>query len=553
MKDNNKNIDQLFEHFSDHELPYNPKAWEKMEARLDKELPIHSSSSKRFWPHVVGLGLIASLVIGYFITPFQELETQTHSFNNISETKDHHSIIDPNTPSENPVEDWMMATLNDEAEEFFEDSDKIITQKFKTPKNTQVVDKKEAQLIKTIEQLNDHQHTLDHQIEKINKASLSLNQIPQETIVIDEPIKVIKGTLPNRINEPIKLDDIQVGDQVFAKDAITNIIYEKNIDTLSVYRLAENNIHTMDTISIILTQRNKFKPLPVLQQIEVLEFLKQTKSNEVASLKTNLSNYQSKLVLNNSNLSVQSQQNNYFKHWFNNYFNENKPQYAYAYFGGSSLINKYLYSGLHIGAGIGYILSSNWNLNMDLKYTRQFLGQLAFKDIQSDFDIEKHYTGQNWEYEGLGNEEIQSYNVNHIQDFQLSSYLSYNSENGFSFLLGVMAKARLPLNYTHQIENNQFEISQVSSNGELYENQSFKLDPSKDFKASFSLGYMVGLQYDVNKQWSVQAKMNQSLLHSINSNFEYLKKMANAPTLEISLGYYFGRKDKIIYIMDYNK
>lgn len=558
MKDNKKDIDQLFKHFSDQEVPYNPESWDKMEALLDKELPVKSSYAKRLWPHIVGLGLIASLVIGYFITPFQEMIPESKSLDQTEAFK-HVNQNNKIDPDHNSVEQWVQTTLKEDSDEFFEETELVLKNKFNS-NNThpnsvpKKADKKEAQLVKTIEGLKSNKEVIEKEIHNIDQQQQLIGQNNLEAFVIDEPLKVIKGPAPKVDKKSTtQLESIHIGSESFVKDINTNFIYQKNIDTLSVFRIAERSFGIKDTLSIILTQRNHFEPLPLVHQIEILEHLKQEKVKELAGIKANISSFENKLILSHRSNTLQSQHSNHFKQWFNNYFHENKPQYASLYLGGSSLLNQYLYSGAHLGVGIGYILSKNWNWSVDLKYTRQFLGKLSFDDVQSDFEIHKQYTGQNWEYEGVGKEDIQSYTLDNLQDFQLSTYFSYNTESGFSFLMGLVAKARLPIQYKSEMEINQFEINQVSSNGGLYENQSWQIDPKKDFKASFSLGYMVGLQYDLNKQWAVQAKMNHSVLHSVKSNFDYLKKMANAPTLELSLGYYFGRKDKIIYIMDYNK
>lgn len=580
MINDKKNIDQLFEHFQDKEMPYNPDSWDKMESLLDEKLPVNPKRSqiKRLIPHIIGVAIITSLVIGYFITPFQEPMGQS-SFGN----KELMSQNTPNDPSSTDIQAWVMEDMDEldsnsiqenlaiyqehfeKNEEKLEDKKENINQKNQPRRKqstTAKVSKPSTHVINKIEEINQEQKEIDHQLEQLNDKTFDVASIQQ--IEAEEVIKIIKGKSPEKAKPFIQMEDLKVGQNTYAQNVETGFIYEKTTDTITKYNILKEQpskkgftmkfdplMPEIDTISIVKVKRINYTPLPLTTQIEVLELIKNKNERGLASLKSNLSARSFSII--NAGTHKTKKKSHKSTQWFQKHFSENKPQFAYLYFGGNTLLGKQLKSGAHVGLGIGYVMSQNWNLNVDFKYTNQFLGQLAFKDIYAEYDVDKFYANEQWEYQGTGKEMIHNYTINQIQNLQLSTYFSYNTESGISLLMGVMGQARLPIAYQKNAEVNKLDISQLSTNGQLFEDENWAVNPEKDFKSSFSLGYMVGLQYDINKKWGVQAKMHQSLLHSLKSDLDYLRKVSSAPTVELSLGYYFGRKDKIIYIMDYNK
>lgn len=576
MINDKKNIDQLFEHFKDKEMPYNPESWERMERLLDEQLPVNPKRSKikRLIPHIIGIGIISSLVIGYFITPYNNTSGES-SFDN----KELLSQNTPNEPSPSEIQAWATEDLDklDSVtikenlaiyHEHFEKNEshkeievETIGQNDK-PISTKLTAKPSPQSIKKIDELSNEQKKINNQIK--NLKDKSFNTVSIEKVKTEEVIKVLKGLTPEITTPNHKMKELKVNNNTYAQNVETGFIYDKSSDTVTKFKMLEkhnttpntltkeeNQIPKVDTISIFKVERINYTPLPLTTQIEILELIKNKNERGLASLKNNLSTKSFSIVSSSTHKSQKKSARSI--QWFKKHFHESKPQFAYLYFGGNSLIGQQLKSGAHIGLGVGYVISQKWNLNVDFKYTNQFLGQLTFKDMYAEYDVEKFYANEQWEYQGTGKEMIHNYTINQIQNMQLSTYFSYNTESGISLLMGIMGQARLPIAYQKNSEINELDISQISTSGQLFENKNWSVDPELDFKSSFSLGYMVGLQYDINKKWGMQAKVQQSLLHSLKSDLDYLRKTSSAPTVELSLGYYFGRKDKIIYIMDYNK
>src|SRR5690625_2159697 len=82
MRREKKNIKDLFDNFQDKEMEYNPDSWKKMEELLDQHIPAGSNIIpwyQNLMPHFIGIGIILSLFIGYFIVPESNNNTQANN------------------------------------------------------------------------------------------------------------------------------------------------------------------------------------------------------------------------------------------------------------------------------------------------------------------------------------------------------------------------------------------------------------------------------------------------------------------------------------------
>ena len=111
------------------------------------------------------------------------------------------------------------------------------------------------------------------------------------------------------------------------------------------------------------------------------------------------------------------------------------------------------------------------------------------------------------------------------------------------------------------LDNTRNETVQSSAVSKLsYDNvnpfndENYRLDPSTDFKARFALGYAFGLSYDFSRKVSVDLRFNQMLWdNSGKYQLDAVRQIYRQPMVELNLGFYLGRKEKVVYIMDRNR
>lgn len=576
MRREKKNIKDLFDNFQDKEMEYNPDSWKKMEELLDQHIPAGSNIIpwyQNLMPHFIGIGIILSLFIGYFIVPESNNNTQANN------------IVEDNKNTENKNEAillWVAENTNvpEVEEQEIKANQELFNSHFNT-KNTKEYDAINQNAINN--KINSNKNlkkvgsfspiqkekikTLEEEKNELNEKITHLKEQNKTDFVkeltSEDVIEVIKGktSLLNIASKEI-MDEIKLDNKVFAQNKETGLIYEKHADTVIKYNIMEKQNTKLtaqaqediikDTVYIVKVERITFVPLPLNKQIEIFEEIKNEKLKEIASLKNNHEFILANKSKTSYSLHEKQSKSTKISDFLQKHFNENKPQYAYLLFGGNILLNKRL-GGMHVGIGIGHILDEKWVWNAEFKYTQQFLGQLGFTDTQASFETTKRKEGENWHYEGYGTKMNHNYTINKIQNLNLNTYFSYYFNDRISAQMGIQGNWNFPKSYTLEKEIKQLNVNHLSEQFDLFADQNLLLNPEKDFSSSFSLGYLVGLQYDLNKKWSVQAKMTHPVIHSHLPQLDYLRKMATAPTVELSIGFYFGRKDKVIYIIDNNK
>lgn len=578
MKDKFKNIDELFDQFQDQEVDYNPDSWNKMEDLLDQHMPVQKASSsilKKIAPHLLGLGLISSLSIGYFIVP------KTSPQNLGQQMANNEVEVTETAGPKQPIKDWVMAAVEDNKEE--QEENKVIYEKhFPSAKEKQIVsevnisqDKQDAMVAEPTQTSKRQTNVIDKKqeqaialaTEELNKTKYQIQEIASKeahfnslkTINKEDVISVLKGK--QRITKPEveEYTSIQFNNKTYHQDITSGLIYEADADTLLKYVIVEKNqlveeeIPTMDTISIYKVERVAYHPIPITNQLEILEGLKAEKELELANIKNaKINNIKYDFKENNHVLASTKKNitNKKNTDWLNKVFNGQSNNYAYLLFGMNGLIGSQLNGGGHLGFGIGRLIGEKWSINADLKYTNYFMRQFHFEDQGANYELNKYQSNGNWNYTGSGNTVNNQYTIDYFQKLTLTTNINYQLAKNFSIAAGIFGVYNLPMKYRVNQEFRSFDINETADQSNLFQDKDLQINPEKDFKSSFSLGYIVGLQYDINNKWSANGKVYHPIVNSYKSQMTYLSKMVNAPTVELSIGYYFGRKDKIRYIMD---
>lgn len=197
--------------------------------------------------------------------------------------------------------------------------------------------------------------------------------------------------------------------------------------------------------------------------------------------------------------------------------------------------------GFNIGISGIYALSERLNLTVEARFVQKAFTNFYFEDVNKKYDVVQNGSIFNGK-ETISNQE---YLVRGVSMFELPVYLSYNIGERLSIFGGLQFAYAAPIKHT--------TTSKVTTN-DNYANmnkpfdQEFRVDKEKDFKAQSGLGYTFGVGFDVSKKISLDFRVNQNF-SSNNSSNNSISNMFTTPTFNINIGYYFGKNDKIYYLL----
>lgn len=602
------NIDELFEGLKNHEEREPAGAWSKMEHVLNEKMPAGTSIASRSYKFLIPLLLIVSSISGYFIWN----KTENRSFNLSNGQKASNSNHPNEVNKTNSVVIYQEEKESDYSKDELrnkdkkqESNDKIIAaiEKEKNKKeennsNTTASSNKTIYAKSKTSNLKDFikDKNLEKQQEDLVQAknTQDLQQLKSNPIVTKSPILF---PIETSITEPIEIQKVI---EVIKPDPSKNILAsnkntdEENFNPVTEYneetivsnddgqlfkeekksyqryeltKKSEKNLDSenpsfiLDTISIVRLQKIKYTPLNKAEIIEVNTLLYGTNSN-IASVSANASNLEAsrEILVPLSNYKTKSKKINTIDAIKNtaggitNYFDGSNNLALALFVGGNiSLGNPGAY-GMQIGLAAIYSIAERWSISGELRYGNKFFPQFNFMDFNHTYDVSKEQTQNGWLFTGKEVEETNSYVVKNSSQLNLPVYLSYNFSERLSVLGGINLAYHFPLKWNKEYSQTINNINNLQANSENpYKNSPFAVNESQDFNSKFSLGYVAGLNYELSQKLSLDARVTQSLWTNGSNNLNSLKGIYQNPTFELSLGFYLGRKNKVIYIMDRSK
>jgi hypothetical protein len=381
---------------------------------------------------------------------------------------------------------------------------------------------------------------------------------PKNTFNSNNNLKQIAATLNNK-----KIVQTANGD--FYKEERDTF---KRVDiisrTVASKTNGRNNVKTvMDTVAITRVERVSYVPLDALEMVALHKVLvgdtrtlipvanlkEKIVSNEMVSL-VPLANYKvashrvdpskfNQLVLNTSQGIA-------------NYFDGSRNFYAALILGGNTSFGNPGAFGLQFGIAGLYQLSERLTLAAEFKYVNHYFSNYSLDDQSVTFENinSQQISGVEWLFSGNQKTTTSSYKINNFGALEMPITLNYNLGR-VSVFGGLNMAYAFPLNWTKENTLNTVPVQQVRNQNENpFLNDPFTIDEQKDFSSRFGLGYVWGLNYDLSRKVSLDARLTQILWDSNKGNTDAIKRLFHVPTLQVSFGYYFGRKDKVVYIMD---
>jgi hypothetical protein len=247
-----------------------------------------------------------------------------------------------------------------------------------------------------------------------------------------------------------------------------------------------------------------------------------------------------------NNLINQTAQN------ISNYFDGTHNLYAAAIIGGNASFGNPAAMGLQLGIAALYNLGERLTLSAEFKFINHFFSNFILKDDSVSYNnISSQQIDTSWTYKGTQYTTTQGYKVNSFITLELPILLEYNLGR-VSIFGGPNLAYELPVNWSKQpTYNTAKSVEQtVSQNQNPFANSNYSMNTKTDFAAHIGLGYIFGATYDFSKKLSLDARMTQILMNDRQGNDATLNRLMKTPTLQLSLDFFFGRKEKVIYIME---
>lgn len=235
-----------------------------------------------------------------------------------------------------------------------------------------------------------------------------------------------------------------------------------------------------------------------------------------------------------------------------NYFDGSRNFYAAILVGGNTSFGNPGAFGMQVGIAGLYSLGERLTLAAELKYVNHYFSNYSVEDKSVTFEnvSSQQLSGLEWLFSGTQNTVTSAYKINSFGALEMPVTLNYNLGR-ISVFGGLNMAYAFPIKWSKENTYNTTSVQQTRTQNENpFRDASFQVNEQQDFASRFGLGYVWGLNYDISRKVSLDARVAQILWDNNKSNTDAINRLFRIPTLQFSFGYYFGRKDKVIYIMD---
>ncbi len=229
------------------------------------------------------------------------------------------------------------------------------------------------------------------------------------------------------------------------------------------------------------------------------------------------------------------------------YLNKDKPFYFGASLGGQVMFSQPLQSGFHLGLGGYYEFKERYTLGAELRYLHNSYNNGSLTEHYQTYSQQSiDRTGPEPVYSALEQKFTNTYYLQSSAYLELPITMRYQLSK-LSVMGGIYGSYMMGTRYTNKMAELSGEASMVSSlkpftatTGTIVAN---------DFKARFGMGFTIGAAYDFSKHLSLDLRINQNLWNNLKSTSELSTNLYRSTGVQLSLMYFIGKKDKVIYMM----
>ena len=316
----------------------------------------------------------------------------------------------------------------------------------------------------------------------------------------------------------------------------------------TVRKMDENRQYYIDTQSV--EEAIVVKHLPVDASIVT----GRTENSLGSSASTSSSNFTDLKVLNDSKVKAyngEEEGGSFFKKYFlkddiYKLFNGTNKFEAMINFGGQYAPAATGSYGFHFGVGAIYNLTERLDIGLEARYVRKSFSNFYQEDEQKNYNVSQNGSL----YSGTETITRYEYTIRNYNSVEIPLYLSYKIGDRLSVMGGIQYVYAAPIKWqlkTSTMINDNFASVEMPQNTNMLFNQ------QTDFSARSGFGFMAGIGFDASKRISLDFRVSQNFYGRNNSSNNSINSIYNAPVFGLTLGYFFGKKDKIYYLMQNNQ
>lgn len=410
----------------------------------------------------------------------------------------------------------------------------------------------------------------EHVIEKIKPRNQQNHVAPAQS----QAASIARQADARIVNPDLQIVAASLGDKKIVRDKKGNF-YKELRDTFKRMDLVERSVAVngnnggkefktvLDTVAVTRIEKVRYTPLDPIELI-ALRKMGADKLEQPVVLAANLrertaaSEMVSLVPLNNYKVASRKVDPGKFNQLIHNtsqgisnYFDGSRNFYAAFLLGGNASFGNPGAFGMQMGIAGMYSLGERLTLAAELKYVNHYFSNYSLQDESVTFkNVNSQVSGADWLFSGTRQTTTSIYRVKGYSSLELPVTLSYNLGR-VSVFAGLNLAYAFPIGWSKETTLSSVDVQQLRpENTNPFINAAFKLDEQKDFASRLGLGYTWGLSYDLSRKVSLDARVSQILLDNNNGNTDALNRLFRLPTVQLSFGYYLGRREKVIYIMD---
>lgn len=235
-----------------------------------------------------------------------------------------------------------------------------------------------------------------------------------------------------------------------------------------------------------------------------------------------------------------------------NYFDGSRNFYAAILLGGNASFGTPGAFGMQLGIAGIYSISERLSLMAELRFANHYFSNYTMEDKSVAYDnvTSQQVSGAQWLFSGTEYTTTSAYKMNNFYTLEMPLMLSYNLGR-VSLFGGANLAYASSLKWDKQIAYNSTPVQKTQEQNKIpFTNTGYQVNEQNDFASRLGIGYVFGVNYEMSRKLSLDARMTQILADNAQGNINTINKLFRMPTMQLSIGYYFGRKDKVIYIMD---
>ncbi len=365
---------------------------------------------------------------------------------------------------------------------------------------------------------------------------------------------------------------VALGNKRIVRDEAGNLYKEewdtlKRIEVVERYKpssaIAKNRlVKVQDTIAVTRVEKVRYVPLSSMELLTLEKLQKSGSGNLVPMAKMterNLTTEWSNLVplerYKVSTRKVDPKKLNdlvrYTTSGLANYFDGSRKLYAALLVGGNTVIGNPGAWGMQAGLAALYSLSERITLSAEVRVTSHYWNNYTIDDYSVQYNgVVAKEAGNQWLFSGEEQTITSSYKVNSFYTLSLPLTISYNFGR-ISTFGGIQIERAFPMNWQKQTA---VAINRVERSGSFtnmpFANVPGGFDEKREFLPRWGVGYVAGVSYDFSKNVSIDARLVQVLADNAKGNSDAVSRLFRMPGLQLSLSYFLGRREKVVYIMD---